>query len=75
MVKKVFQAAQQITEAAKKIVSGNVSRPTVSQDEFFRRVQDRAYEIFVNRGCVHGNELNDWYEAEKIVRAEIKAGR
>ncbi|MCL5023477.1 MAG: DUF2934 domain-containing protein [Nitrospirae bacterium] len=26
-----------------------------------------AYELFESRGCVHGYDLNDWLEAERIV--------
>jgi hypothetical protein len=72
------KAAKKITAAVKKIVGQKApapaSRPSVSQDEFYRRVQEKAHEIFANRGGQHGNDLNDWYEAEKIVRAEMKAG-
>jgi len=28
-----------------------------------------AYELFERRGCVHGHDLEDWLEAERIVRA------
>jgi len=27
-----------------------------------------AYEFFERRGCVHGHDLEDWLEAERIVR-------
>jgi hypothetical protein len=26
-----------------------------------------AYELFESRGCVHGCDLADWFEAERIV--------
>ncbi len=26
-----------------------------------------AYELFESRGCVHGCDLDDWLEAERIV--------
>jgi hypothetical protein len=28
-----------------------------------------AYELFESRGCVHGWDLDDWLEAERIVLA------
>ncbi len=29
-----------------------------------------AYELFEGRGCVHGCDLDDWLNAEKIVLTE-----
>lgn len=26
-----------------------------------------AYELYLRRGCVHGHDLDDWLEAERIV--------
>jgi len=26
-----------------------------------------AYELFETRGCVHGHDLDDWLDAERIV--------
>lgn len=28
-----------------------------------------AYELYLKRGCVHGHDLDDWLEAERIVLA------
>lgn len=28
-----------------------------------------AYELYLKRGCVHGHDLSDWLEAERIVLA------
>lgn len=33
-----------------------------------------AYECWEKRGCTHGSDQLDWFEAERIVR-ERKAGR
>ena len=27
-----------------------------------------AYELFARRGCGHGSDQEDWFEAERIVR-------
>ncbi|MEM7828319.1 MAG: DUF2934 domain-containing protein [Candidatus Aenigmatarchaeota archaeon] len=32
-----------------------------------------AYELFLKRGCVHGHDLDDWLEAERIVLARYQA--
>ena len=31
------------------------------------RVRQRAYELYVNRGCESGSELDDWLQAEQDV--------
>lgn len=28
-----------------------------------------AYQLFERRGCTHGNDQQDWFEAERILRA------
>jgi len=34
-----------------------------------KKIADKAYELFVKRGCTPGNEWGDWFEAERIVRS------
>jgi hypothetical protein len=81
MEKGKTRSAKKITDTVKKIVSLNSaatekqSASSVKKNDFLRRVQDKAYELYMKRGCGHGNDLDDWYEAERLVRAEIKAGR
>jgi hypothetical protein len=31
-----------------------------------------AYQLFINRGAEHGNDLRDWLEAEQLVLAQMK---
>jgi hypothetical protein len=33
----------------------------------------RAYELFCERGCEHGHDLEDWLAAENQLRAAIAA--
>jgi hypothetical protein len=33
-----------------------------------------AYEMYEQRGCAHGRDLDDWLEAEKAARARLLAG-
>jgi len=41
-------------------------------DEFYRQVAKVAYEIYDGRGT-HGQDLDDWLEAERIVMARMEA--
>jgi hypothetical protein len=36
------------------------------------RIAQRAYEKFLARGCRHGDDLKDWFEAERELRAELQ---
>ncbi|MBN2535067.1 MAG: DUF2934 domain-containing protein [Spirochaetales bacterium] len=31
------------------------------------KIEKKAYELFMSRGCQHGNDLGDWLTAEKEV--------
>ena len=35
------------------------------------RIAERAYRKFLARGGRHGNDLRDWFEAERELKAEI----
>jgi len=41
-----------------------------STEDLTQKIQQKAYELFEQRGYSHGNDLSDWLEAEKIVKAE-----
>ena len=39
-----------------------------STDNFYQKVQEKAYQLFVERGYTHGFDVEDWLSAEQIVR-------
>jgi hypothetical protein len=45
-------------------VSIQVSKRTRSDIPHRDEIAVRAYELYKNRGAVHGHDLEDWYEAE-----------
>ena len=51
--------------------SDAVCENTVDANSFEQRVEKRAYELYEKRGFVYGHEWDDWFEAEKIVEAQI----
>ena len=32
------------------------------------KIQNKAYELYEKRGCVHGSDWMDWFEAERIIK-------
>ncbi len=81
MEKTKTRSAKKITDTVKKIVGIADDKPAalkkasakkeISQEELGRRIQDKAYELYVKRGCTPGDPQNDWYEAERLVKAEL----
>ena len=37
-------------------------------------IAHQAYRIWINRGAYHGNDLDDWYKAEKLFPEKIMLG-
>ena len=33
------------------------------------RIRRRAYELYIERGCESGSELDDWLQAEEEIRS------
>lgn len=47
--------------------------PTEAGPSLHERIARRAYELYEQRGQSPGHELDDWLEAEHLVRAEAHA--
>ncbi len=45
-----------------------LDQPTKSNGDFNQKVAQKAYELFVARGCAHGYHVEDWLQAEQIVK-------
>jgi len=44
---------------------------TVKIDEnFYQKVQEKAYQLYVARGFKNGYDVEDWIEAERIVKGQ-----
>ncbi len=54
----------------KKVLSLD-SEKRVSREEFMRLVQKKAYEIYEKRNGQSGNELEDWINAERLVKEDL----
>ena len=47
----------------------------VGREERQKLIQQKAYEIYLSRGCTGGREVEDWLAAEKAVDAELAGMR
>ena len=49
------------------------TNPTLGPQSLHQRIADCAYGLFLNRGKIHGHNLNDWLEAERMVLDKVKS--
>ncbi|NLE64621.1 MAG: DUF2934 domain-containing protein [Elusimicrobia bacterium] len=81
MEKKKTRSAKRVNTAKTSLVKEVVQRAVsmarstsgkkVSAQELADRIAFKAYEIYERRGYSNGNDLGDWYEAERLVKAEL----
>ncbi|MBI5415413.1 MAG: DUF2934 domain-containing protein [Candidatus Omnitrophica bacterium] len=48
---------------------------SVNDQIYAQRVEKKAYELYEKRGCRHGCDWQDWFEAERIVEQEMISGQ
>ena len=53
-------------------MKSNLVRPSHSQTPTEEEIRDYAYHLFVQRGGVHGYDIDDWLEAESALRENIR---
>ena len=54
----------------KKVLALN-NEERVSREEFMQLVQQKAYELYEKRGSKQGNDLEDWLNAERLVKEDL----
>lgn len=57
--------------AAKRNIFSAINPQKYNSQDIQQKIETKAYELFEQRGCGHGNDLNDWLEAESIILAEL----
>jgi len=58
--------------SAKRSATVKTANKSLSSEQVVGEIRKTAQELYVKRGCVAGNELADWLEAEKIVRKKLE---
>ncbi len=56
----------------KKPVAGKAAKK--ADNNFYtytQMVEKKAYELFERRGCIHGRDRDDWYEAQRLIEDEL----
>ena len=60
------------TSVASSQTSSKKDIAEINKTAIRQRIEKKAYEIFEKRGYAHGNDLQDWIEAEQIVTKELR---
>lgn len=50
---------------------GRSSNPTMSKEDINKLVEKKAFELYEKRGRKPGHTLEDWLEAERIIKGKI----
>jgi hypothetical protein len=75
MIKKLTRKLTEKSSSEKKRVSSRAKEKISGEtgsEKLFSLIERRAFELYQKRGCIHGNDKGDWYEAEKAVLANLK---
>lgn len=70
-----ISAKRYLPETPSPVKEGASARKTGSADinssAIREQIQKKAYDLYERRGYSHGNDLQDWLEAEQIVAEEL----
>ena len=50
---------------------GKSSNPTMSKDDLSKLVEKKAFELYEKRGRKAGHAMDDWLEAERIIKGKL----
>ena len=50
---------------------GRSSNPSMTQDDIRKLIEKKAYELYEKRGKKSGHAMNDWLEAERIIKGKL----
>jgi len=50
---------------------GRSSNPTMTNDDVRKLVEKKAYELYEKRGKKAGHSMDDWLEAERIIKSKL----
>lgn len=50
---------------------GKSSNPTMTKEDLNNLIAKKAFELYEKRGRKPGHAMNDWLEAERIIKGKI----
>jgi len=50
---------------------GKSSTPSMSKEDLGKLIEKKAYELYEKRGKKAGHSMDDWLEAERIIKGKL----
>ena len=60
-------------DKGEKSLTNTIGESTMGDEVLRQRIAETAYELYEKRGQSHGQDLDDWLEAERLVLSEIES--
>ncbi len=54
---------------------GKSSNPSMSKEDLNKLIAKKAYELYEKRGRKPGHSIDDWMEAERIIKGKYGSGK
>jgi len=54
---------------------GKSSNPSLTREDVTKLVEKKAYELYEKRGRKSGHSMDDWLEAERIIRGKLSLSK
>ena len=59
----------------KKLQARQETGTSIDANVYAAKVEKKAYELYEKKGWQDGHDQDDWFEAERIVEAEVISGK
>jgi hypothetical protein len=56
------------------VAGSEKAQPQLANAPSLEKIQQRAYELHLEQGCVHGRDLGDWLQPERELKERYQAG-
>ena len=71
---KAKAAAASMEDREQEVAESEKTQLQLADGPSLEEVRKRAYELHVERGCVHGCDLDDWLQAERELKDKNHVG-
>lgn len=57
--------------STKRLKKENPKASQLPPERIAQMIQEKAYELYCQRGCQPGHEMSDWIKAEEAIKHEL----
>ncbi|NQT32320.1 MAG: DUF2934 domain-containing protein [Candidatus Omnitrophica bacterium] len=68
----VKKTATEKVKSTKAKTQKTATKKKAKVEDLFELIEKKAYELWGQQGYVHGNDENNWHEAERTVKESLK---